>query len=74
MPMQSQRGGGEGTPSVPHDHEGGARPQRHGLAPHIVASLAGGLRNVYEARPAADIPDAFADILLRIEAAERALR
>ena len=50
-----------------------ADPSLEAYADHV-ASLAGGLRNVYEARPAADIPDAFADILLRIEAAERALR
>ncbi|MCJ2083461.1 hypothetical protein [Methylobacterium sp. J-090] len=72
MSMQSQRGGRDGMPAVPHESNGGAWPGSQSLAPDIVASLAGGLRSVYEARPDADMPDAFADLLNRIEAAERA--
>ncbi|KQP59237.1 hypothetical protein [Methylobacterium sp. Leaf112] len=72
MSMQSQRGGGDGMSHLSQETAYGSRPDPQGLSPNIVASLACGLRAVYEARPETDVADAFADLLMRIEAAERA--
>lgn len=72
MSMQNQRGGRDGMSHLSQESDYGSRPGPQGLSANIVASLAGGLRAVYEARPETDVPDAFADLLMRIEAAERA--
>ena len=71
MSMQSQRGRHDGISAHALDCDHGAWPALRELSPTIVASLAGGLRATYEARPDTDMPDAFADLLMRIEAAER---
>ena len=72
MSMQGQRGGRDGLKAVSQEHDRGAWPGAQARSPTLVASLAGGLQSLYEARPDTDIPDAFADLLIRIEAAERA--
>lgn len=44
------------------------------ISDHLIASLATGLRSAYEAQPETAIPDTFAELIARLQTAERGRR